>query len=193
MQQNKKNMIKSIIILMICTLILPFVINTKATDGGSSTMTTAELNSSGPFIAAFNGRNNATIDIFPTSTSSSAYTYITASSQTSGIVPVLEIENGRTKIAIAGYIGWVESKALTLVSYKNAKSINHYMINDVNELIHRITPNPNNTSTSGIVQGKAPSYLSKGSQYLSFDGHYFYRSEERRVGKECISWWSEYD
>ena len=75
---------------------------------------------------------------------------------------------------MSGVIGRVSKNSVSLVALKNAKSYSHYLVENGN-LYHRITRNMSGTSyVSKLNNGTAPSYLSAGNNYFSYDGHYFY-------------------
>ena len=77
---------------------------------------------------------------------------------------------------MSGVIGKVSSSSVTLVPLENAKSYSHYSVDaKTGFLYHWITRNLSATSyMAKLNNGKAPSYLSAGSNYFSYDGHYFY-------------------
>ena len=75
---------------------------------------------------------------------------------------------------MSGVIGKVSSSSVTLVSLSDAKSYSYYYVEN-GYLYHRITRNLSGTSyISKLNNGKAPSYLASGTNYFSYDGHYFY-------------------
>ena len=75
---------------------------------------------------------------------------------------------------MAGVIGKVSSSAVTRIPLESAKSYSYYYV-EKGTLYHRITRNLSGTSyIAKLNNGKAPSYLSAGTNYLSYDGHYFY-------------------
>ena len=75
---------------------------------------------------------------------------------------------------MSGVIGKVKSSAVTLVALSNVKSYSYYYVSG-EKLYHRITGNLLQSKyVSNLRYGKAPSYLSQGTNYFSYDGHYFY-------------------
>ena len=75
---------------------------------------------------------------------------------------------------MSGVIGKVKSSAVTLVALSNVKSYSYYYVSG-EKLYHRITGNLSQSKyVSNLRYGKAPSYLSQGTNYFSYDGHYFY-------------------
>ena len=75
---------------------------------------------------------------------------------------------------MSGVIGKVKSSDVTLVALSNVKSYSYYYVSG-EKLYHRITGNLLQSKyVSNLRYGKAPSYLSQGTNYFSYDGHYFY-------------------
>ena len=75
---------------------------------------------------------------------------------------------------MSGVIGKVKSSDVTLVALSNVKSYSYYYVSG-EKLYHRITGNLSQSKyVSNLRYGKAPSYLSQGMNYFSYDGHYFY-------------------
>lgn len=85
----------------------------------------------------------------------------------------LGTENGKVKFMMSGVIGLVDESAVQVVSINNVKSYSNYYANGTN-LIHSISSNLASTAKSNINVGKQPSYLTTGTTYYSYDGHYFY-------------------
>lgn len=83
-------------------------------------------------------------------------------------------ENGKVKFMMSGVIGLVDEKAVQVVPVSDVQSYSDYYADGTN-LIHRIS---SDMSTPGygsrINVGLQPSYLTAGSTYYSYDGHYFY-------------------
>ena len=132
---------------------------------------------SSPLIGTFNGSGGQTIDLYLNDNLTSAHSYIEDTSRTVGIVPILGENNVAYKIAISGFVGWVDKRKVNTTTFSQAKSFNYYT-NENGELFHHISFGAYQTNTSPIVQGKAPSYIKSGQRYLSFDGHYFYPANE---------------
>lgn len=129
---------------------------------------------SDPKFGSFTGQGGSTIYIYTKSTGTDKYTYIAPTTSSSGVVPILDEADGRYKIAISGIIGWINKISLKLYSFDEAKGFDRYKV-EGNELFHYIaTSGATSTSHSVIVQGEAPSYLKTKTDYISYDGHYFY-------------------
>ncbi len=86
----------------------------------------------------------------------------------------LGTENGKVKFLLSGVTGLVDANDVQVVSVNSASSVSYYAVS-AGRLIHNITTNitQGNYITS-LDNGPAPSYLSEGVQYYSYDGHYFY-------------------
>ena len=84
--------------------------------------------------------------------------------------------NGKVRFMIAGVIGEVDESKVQVADLDDAKSYSCYYA-DNTTLQHRICMN---MKTSGwgasVMVGMRPNYLTAGSTYYSYDGHYFYTS-----------------
>ena len=90
----------------------------------------------------------------------------------------LGMEGDKVKFMLAGVIGLVPESEVQLVNVTDAKSISYYYVVD-GRLYHYITTNVTNTGyASTLDNGKAPSYLQLGTEYYSYDGHYFYTMDK---------------
>ena len=88
---------------------------------------------------------------------------------------------GKVKFMQSGVIGWVNSSDVQLVKMSSARSISYYAVSG-GRLIHYISTNMNSSGYgSTLDQGPAPSYLSTGVKYYSYDGHYFYKDYDRMI------------
>lgn len=88
-------------------------------------------------------------------------------------------ENGKYKFMISGVIGYMDASANNgqPLSYTSSLSVSYYY-SDGTYLYHWIS-NDAAANGSGLYSqriGYAPSYLSTGTHYYSYDGHYFYTS-----------------
>ncbi len=83
-------------------------------------------------------------------------------------------ENGKVKFMISGIIGLVEEKNVQVVSVTKDQCLSSYYV-DGTYLVHKVSQNLfSSAALSNIKQGFQPEYLSKGTTYYSYDGHYFY-------------------
>ena len=86
--------------------------------------------------------------------------------------------SGNIKFMLAGVTGTVAASEVELVDYSAvADNVSYYTVSG-GKLIHYISYNLNSSPTSSINNGPAPSYLSEGTKYYSYDGHYFYTDYE---------------
>ncbi|MGL6202521.1 MAG: glucosaminidase domain-containing protein [Lachnospiraceae bacterium] len=119
---------------------------------------------------------------FYTKSSSSTTSYTEVTTNTPGYTcgaygadaAYLGTSGGKVKFMLGGVIGQVNASEVQVVSKSSAKSVSHYKVSS-GKLYHYISTNLNNTSYgSTLLVGPAPSYLSSGVTYYSYDGHYFY-------------------
>ena len=84
---------------------------------------------------------------------------------------------GKVKFMISGVIGLVDKKEVQVINKSSAKAVSDYTVSN-GWLVHRIVTNVTSSgATSSIRCGKAPSYLTEGGRYFSYDGNYFYRAD----------------
>lgn len=70
--------------------------------------------------------------------------------------------------------GTVSASDVQLVDYSSvADHVSYYTVSS-GKLIHYISQDLEKAPTSAVNNGTAPSYLSEGVKYYSYDGHYFY-------------------
>ncbi len=82
--------------------------------------------------------------------------------------------DGRIRFMLSGVTGTVNASEVQLVDYSSvAANVSYYTVSG-GKLIHYISQDLNQTPTSSVNNGPAPSYLSEGGKYYSYDGHYFY-------------------
>ncbi|MCI6465873.1 MAG: glucosaminidase domain-containing protein [Faecalicatena sp.] len=82
-------------------------------------------------------------------------------------------EKGRVKFMISGVIGLVNASEVQLVNRKNVAMVSSYYADGTN-IIHRICLNMNSGASASLKVGPQQSYMSAGTTYYSYDGHYFY-------------------
>ena len=87
----------------------------------------------------------------------------------------LGMENGKVKFMISGVVGLVDPNLVEVVTQGTYYASN-YEVNSKGKLYHYISNNVNATGNQGNYNyvGEGPSYLVKGKEYYSYDGHYFY-------------------
>ncbi|MFV0499206.1 MAG: glucosaminidase domain-containing protein [Bacilli bacterium] len=123
----------------------------------------------------FFGKSSAVLNVYKTASSNSAYTYFNTGS--SERVATLGEANGRVKIAINGFVGFVdktgyiESAKYTAINNISTSYSEYYIVNNSGDLLYNYGYYE---SYATIVVGKAPSFLTKNKQYYSLDGIFFY-------------------
>ena len=127
---------------------------------------------SAQYLVNFNKTNNSSTYVSYTEYSTGKRGYI------NGTYGADAAELGTTgnyyRFMMSGVIGKVKSSDVTLVALSNVKSYSYYYVSG-EKLYHRITGNLSQSKyVSNLRYGKAPSYLSQGTNYFSYDGHYFY-------------------
>ena len=87
----------------------------------------------------------------------------------------LGMVNGKVKFKAAGVTGLVDPSEVEIVDYANANTISCYKTNG-GSLYHYVANIISNHADYYSINyvGNMPSYLSEGSTYYSYDGHYFY-------------------
>ena len=127
---------------------------------------------SAQYLVNFNKTNNSSTYVSYTESSTGKSGYING---TYGADAAYLGTTGNYYIfMMSGVIGKVKSSDVTLVALSNVKSYSYYYVSG-EKLYHRITRNLSQSKyVSNLRYGKAPSYLSQGTNYFSYDGHYFY-------------------
>jgi beta-N-acetylglucosaminidase len=104
-------------------------------------------------------------------------------------VPIIEDRGTAAKVLVSGYEGWVNKDSskneydLIVIPLNQVKDPSTYFVRD-GYLYHYITGNmtANYISGSSLRIGKAPSYLTPGKDYYSYDGVYFYEGNTIEEG-----------
>lgn len=82
--------------------------------------------------------------------------------------------SGNIRFMLAGETGTVSASEVELLDYSSVvDNVSYYTVSG-GKLIHNISQNLKKSPESSINNGPAPSYLSEGGKYYSYDGHYFY-------------------
>lgn len=82
--------------------------------------------------------------------------------------------NGKVRFMLSGVVGEVAASEVQVINLSDAKSYSCYKVSN-GKLLHYVTQDmttPGHATT--LDNGNAPSYLSSGTTYYSYDGHYFY-------------------
>ena len=120
-------------------------------------------------VVNFNTKGNATTD----------FTYSGGSGYTNGNygadAAYLGTDgSGNIRFMLAGVTGTVAKSQVQVLDYASvADNVSYYQVSG-GKLIHYISYNLNSAPASSVSNGPAPSYLSEGTKYYSYDGHYFY-------------------
>ena len=130
------------------------------------------FSSAEPRWGSFTG-SNGTVTVYHNASGDASITYI-ANGSYNGVVPILDEQGSRVKIAVGGIIGWISKSSVKLTDFSKAKSFNRYVVNANNEFVHRISSNADGTSYSSNLLSHIPYGVERGKEYISFDGHYFY-------------------
>lgn len=113
----------------------------------------------------------------------SGYTYGRAGADAA----YLGTENGKIKFMQSGVIGLVDASKVQVVSLGSVKSYSNYYANG-NSIIHRICMD---MTTGGygasITVGPQQSYMTTGTTYYSYDGHYFYTNYDTMISDYCAN------
>lgn len=141
-------------------------------DGMVEETVNANARTAGPLIVNFNTKSSSVnTDFTDTVTGDSGYT----NGSYGADAAYLGTSGGKIKFMLAGVIGLVDPDDVELVEYSTAESVSYYEVSG-GKLIHNITYNLNSSKyASSLNNGPAPSYLSAGTKYYSYDGHYFYK------------------
>ena len=98
----------------------------------------------------------------------------------------LGYENGKVKFMMSGVTGLVDPNLVEVVNQGTYYASN-YEVNSKGLLYHYVSINVNALGNSNGQKanynylGEAPSYLSKGIEYYSYDGHYFYTNYDTMI------------
>ncbi|MBU3874742.1 S-layer homology domain-containing protein [Faecalicatena sp. AGMB00832] len=124
-------------------------------------------------IVNFNTKGNAVTEYVEFGTNESGYT----NGAFGADAAYLGESNGKIKFMLSGVIGLVDKGQVQVINKSSAKALSYYTVSN-GWLVHKIVTNVNNGGAASSVRcGKAPSYLSEGGQYFSYDGNYFYRAD----------------
>lgn len=86
----------------------------------------------------------------------------------------LGMENGKVKFMMSGVIGLVSASEVQVVRLSDTAVVSGYYLSG-GRLIHGVVGDMTTPGyASKLDNGPAPSYLSSGTTYYSYDGHYFY-------------------
>ncbi|MDD8048051.1 MAG: glucosaminidase domain-containing protein [Thomasclavelia sp.] len=127
--------------------------------------------SSGSILVNFNYNISSSITTSYTNTVSGASGYLHGQANADAVY--LGTENGKVKFMQSGVIGLVDASKVQLVSA--LKYYESYYIYEGSGFYHYICTDVNNAPASKIlISNSKPAYITAGTKYYSYDGHYFY-------------------
>lgn len=85
----------------------------------------------------------------------------------------LGTQDGNVRFMISGVIGEVKESEVQVINRTDKLNVSSYYTNGT-YLYHKVSLNLNSNLSSAINVGLRPSYMSTGTTYYSYDGHYFY-------------------
>lgn len=123
-------------------------------------------------VVNFNTKDNQVTNYVEDGTGAAGYT----NGDYGADAAYLGTSGGKVKFMMSGVIGWVNASEVEVIDLSEAKVVSGYEVEN-GRLLHGIvytmaTPG----YRSKLDNGPAPSYLSAGVKYYSYDGHYFYTS-----------------
>lgn len=129
------------------------------------------MRSSSPQVVNFNTKGNAVTNYTDEDTGSSGYTNGAYGADAAYLGMT---SDGKIRFMLSGVTGTVSASDVQLVDYSSvADHVSYYTVSS-GKLIHYISQDLEKAPTSAVNNGTAPSYLSEGVKYYSYDGHYFY-------------------
>lgn len=146
--------------------------------------TQALLKSVEPGFGVVNEVSMAIYYLYDNADSTRSTTYVSAEGKYTYDFPVLEAKNNRFRIVISGFEGWIDQSAVRYIpNDKNLKESSHYYVDSYGDLVHRLMLNPSSSSSGygNIHNGQTPNYLTRGTDYYSYDGHYFYKDRTKML------------
>ena len=93
----------------------------------------------------------------------------------------IESTDKYVKVNVAGKEFYVKHSEVLLIPYQQVEQRNYYSVNNKGELVHHLY-NQVKKSASSYVAGKAPSFITAGNTYYSWDGGVFYNTSGKVVG-----------
>ena len=123
------------------------------------------------YLVNFNTGSNAVTQYTDTVTGASGY----VSGQYGADAAYLGRDSSNNvKFMLSGVTGVVSASKVQVVQASAASSVSYYKVSG-GWLYHYVTTNIKKDAYPSVLRnGYAPSYLSEGTKYYSYDGHYFY-------------------
>lgn len=123
-----------------------------------------------PKIVNFRTKVGETTDYTVDATGASGYTYGAYGADAA----YLGTSNGKVKFMLSGVVGWVAESDVQVLNLSDAQSYSCYKVSG-GKLLHYVTQDMTTPGhATSLNNGVAPSYLSEGTTYYSYDGNYFY-------------------
>lgn len=123
-----------------------------------------------PQVVNFRTKNNAITEFIEQETAKQGYT----NGAYGADAVYLGSANGKYKFMLSGVVGWVKAEEVQVVNLSQAKAVSCYEVKD-GKLMHHIVQDMTTPGyATSLNNGPAPSYLTPGTIYYSYDGHYFY-------------------
>ena len=124
-----------------------------------------------PQVVNFNTKGNATTSYYDETNGISGYTNGAYGADAAYLGTT---GDGQIRFMLSGVTGTVSASEVELVNLDTVvDNVSYYTVSG-GELLHYISQNLNSAPASALNNGPAPSYLSEGVKYYSYDGHYFY-------------------
>ncbi|BDZ81308.1 glucosaminidase domain-containing protein [Claveliimonas bilis] len=137
----------------------------------------ARARSSSPMIVNFNTKSNETTSYTEDGTGKAGY----VNGDYGADAAYLGTSNGKVKFMMSGVIGWVDESEVQVISLDAVEVVSGYEVED-GRLLHCIVYDMTTPGyRSRLDNGEAPSYLTSGQKYYSYDGHYFYTDYETMI------------
>lgn len=124
-----------------------------------------------PQVVNFNTKGNATTSYYDETNGISGYTNGAYGADAAYLGTT---GDGQIRFMLSGVTGTVSASEVELVNLDTVvDNVSYYTVSG-GKLLHYISQNLNSAPASALNNGPAPSYLSEGVKYYSYDGRYFY-------------------
>ena len=99
----------------------------------------------------------------------------------------LGTSDGKVRFMLSGVIGEIDPDEVQVVDISQVESLSCYQVSS-GRLYHNIVGNvTNNDYNARLDNGPAPEYLAEGTDYYSYDGHYFYTNYDTMISDYCAN------
>ena len=142
-------------------------------------MARTTINNSSVAVVNFNTKGNAVTNYTEDGTNRAGYTNGAFGADGAFLGYDNESSPKKVKFMQSGVIGWVSVSDVQVVDYNSVQTLTKYYVSG-GRLYHGLSTKISNTTyASRIDCGPKPSYLKEGTNYYSYDGHYFYEGSTR--------------